>query len=323
MLPITLALGASIVTLWCLSATGFTMTPLAGIELTHSFLIVAEELNFRRAAERLSIDQSALTRRVQKLEHLLGFPLFERTTREVTLTPAGRSFYEENARLLQNYLRSVEHAKLVAEGKTGTLHVAYMAFAATELMPHSVSRFRRLYPHLQVNLTYIRTQGQKLALAHDEIDLGFMIGPFDHSEFHSLLLKEDSLYVVTPNNHRLTRLLEVRPADLAGEELILGDMVEWEAYRWRLNEMFSGEGVELCAGLEASNTLALIGLVAAGLGVTIYPESLIGFLGRNVEIRPIMQPKFRIQTILVWKRSNRTKAVRHFVEVAKNLPARS
>jgi LysR family transcriptional regulator, benzoate and cis,cis-muconate-responsive activator of ben and cat genes len=72
--------------------------------------------------------------------------------------------------------------------------------------------------------------------------------------------------------------------------------------------------------LEASNTLALIGLVAAGLGITVYPESLIGFLGRNVEVRPIMHPGFRSQTVLVWKRANRAKAVIRFVETAKRLP---
>lgn len=294
----------------------------AGLELTHSFIILAEELNFRRSAERLNIDQSALTRRIQKLEHILGFALFERTTREVSLTPAGRSFYEENARLLQNYARSARTARSIAEGKTGSLRLAYMAFAATELMPFAVSRYRRLYPHVDVSLRYIRTQGQKLALAHDEIDVGYMIGPFEHNDFHSLLLTADPLYAVTPRNHRLTRLHEVRPADLAKEDLILGDMIEWEAYRWRLNEMFSSEGVPLNIKLEASNTLALLGLVAAGLGVTVYPESLIGFLGRNVEVRPIMHHDFRIPTILVWKRTNRTKAVRHFVEVAKNLPVR-
>ncbi|MGP2493626.1 LysR family transcriptional regulator [Mesorhizobium sp. PUT5] len=294
----------------------------AGLELTQSFIVVAEELNFRRSAERLHLDQSALTRRIQKLEHMLGFTLFERTTREVSLTPAGRAFYEDNVRLLQTYSHSVRAARLVAEGKTGTLRLAYMAFAATELMPYAVSRYRRLHPHIDVSLRYIRTQGQKLALAHDEVDIGYMIGPFDHSDFHSLLLTSDPLYVVTPRNHRLTRLQEVRPADLAEEELILGDMIEWEAYRWRLNEMFSSEGVPLNIKLEASNTLALLGLVTAGLGVTVYPESLIGFLGRNVEVRPLMHPDFRVQTVLVWKRTNRARAVRHFVEVAKNLPAR-
>ena len=76
-------------------------------------------------------------------------------------------------------------------------------------------------------------------------------------------------------------------------------------------------GISLNIAIEASNTLALLGLVAAGLGVTVYPESLIGFLGRSVEVRPIIHPQFRISTVLAWKRSNRSRQVREFVEVAK------
>jgi DNA-binding transcriptional LysR family regulator len=125
-----------------------------------------------------------------------------------------------------------------------------------------------------------------------------------------------------PPNHRLTQAQEVRPTDLVEEDLILGDMVEWEAYRWRLNEMFAAEGMPLNTKVEASNTLALLGLVAAGLGVTVYPESLIGFLGRNVVVRPIVHPAFRIQTVLAWKRTNRANSVRHFVEVVKSRSAR-
>jgi LysR family transcriptional regulator, benzoate and cis,cis-muconate-responsive activator of ben and cat genes len=288
-----------------------------GLELTQSFLVVAQELNFRRSAERLNVDQSALTRRIQKLEHLLGFALFERTTRAVSLTPAGQSFFTGNTKLLQSYTQAVYDARLVAEGKIGVLRLSYMAFAATELMPLAVSNYRRLHPQVEVNLRYMRTQGQKLALAQDEVDVGYMIGPFDHADFHSITLATDLLYLVTPRNHRLARRREIHPADLAEEDLILGDITEWEAYRWRLNDMFSAEGIAMNIRLEASNTLALLGLVAAGLGVTVYPESLIGFLGRNVEIRPIAHPAFRIQTVLVWKRTNRTQAVRHFVEIAK------
>jgi DNA-binding transcriptional LysR family regulator len=294
----------------------------AGLDLIDSFIVVAEELSFRRSAERLNVDQSALTRRIQKLEHILRFPLFERTTREVSLTPAGRVFYEENARLVQGYEQAVESARRVAAGKTGVLRIGYMAFATTELVPQAVARFRRAHPYVDVTLKYIRTQGQKIALARDEIDLGYMIGPFEHSDFHSLVLRSDPLYVVTPKNHRLTRLSEIRPIDLAGEDLILGDMVEWEAYRWRLTEMFSSEGVSLKIVLEASNTLGLFGLVSVGLGVTIYPESLIGFAGRNIEARPITHDAFHIETVLAWKSTNRTKAVRKFVEIAKNLPTR-
>lgn len=292
----------------------------AGLELVYSFLVVADELNFRRSAERLHLDQSALTRRIQKLEQILGFRLLERTTREVTLSAAGRHFYEDNIELLRRYAESVATARGVSEGRTGTIRVGYMAFAATELMPRAVARFGQLHPQVQVKLSYIRTQGQKLALASDEIDVGYMIGPFTHSEYSTVRLAFEPLYLVAPRNHPLTRQPSVQPADLRGVGLILGDMAEWGEYRWRLADLFHGVGVPLRLRLEASNTLALIGLVAAGLGVTIYPESLVGFLGRNVEARPIQHQDFRSETILVWKRTNRSGPIRQFIEVATNLP---
>lgn len=293
------------------------MSDHSGIENVHSFITLAEELSFRRAAERLHLDQSALSRRIQKLESTLGFRLLERTTREVRLTQAGHSFYDDNADLLRGYESSIQLARRIAEGKLGSLNVGYMAFAATELMPAAVARFRQAHPHVDLKIRYIRTQGQKIALANDEIDLGYMIGPFDHSDYHSMTLSIEPLYVVTPRNHALLRLLVVTPADLAGQDIILGDTHEWEEYRWRLNNLFSAEGISLKIAIEASNTLALLGLVAAGLGITIYPESLIGFLGRSVEARPIMHPLFRIRTVLAWKRSNRSNQVRDFVKLAK------
>jgi len=288
-----------------------------GLDLIGSFLVVAEELNFRRSAERLGIDQSALTRRIQKLESLMGFPLFERTTREVSLTPAGRFLHEKNTGLVKAYQESVFSARLVAAGKAGTLRISYMSFAATKLMPGAVSRFRQLYPEVEINLRYMNTQEQKLALSHDEVDIGFLIGPFEHSEFHSETLVEDPLYVVMPHGHRFAGMAEVSPAEVAGEELIIGDIAEWEAYRWRLTDMFAAEGVRLNDKIQASNSLALIGLVAAGLGVTIYPASLIGFLGDRVETRPIANPKFVVQTQLVWKRTSRGRLVSAFVELAR------
>lgn len=294
-----------------------------GLENIQTFLVLAQELNFRRTAERLNLDQSALTRRIQKLEQGLGFRLLERTTREVTLTQAGRRFHDDNVGLIRAYGDAIQTARRIAEGKAGLLRIAYMAFAATELMPSAMARFRQAHPHVEVRLQYIRTQGQKIALANDEVDIGYMIGPFDHPDFNALQLSAEPLYVVTPRNHPLLLRPHVTPADLAGHEIILGDMREWEEYRWRLNDMFSAEGIALNVTLEASNTLALIGLVAAGLGVTIYPESLIGFLGRNVEVRQIMHSAFRSRTILVWKRLNRESQVQAFVQIAKQVGTRS
>lgn len=293
------------------------MHDLAGIENVHSFITLAEELSFRRTAERLNLDQSALSRRIQKLETVLGFRLLERTTREVALTQAGRSFYDDNAHLLRRYEASVTAARRIAEGKAGALTVGYMAFAATELMPAAVSQFHRLHPHIDLRIRYIRTQGQKIALANDEIDAGYMIGPFEHSDYHTLELSAEPLYIVAPPEHPLLAQPVILPGDLADQNIILGDMDEWGEYRWKLAHLFSAEGVSLNVTLEASNTLALIGLVAAGLGITIYPESLIRFLGRNVEVKLLEHPLFRSHTVLAWKRSNRSRQIRDFVEIAK------
>ncbi len=295
------------------------MKNLPGLENLQTFLALAQELNFRRTAERLHLDQSALSRRIQKLEQSIGFRLLDRTTREVSLTQAGQRFYQDNSDLLRSYDESIQTARRVAEGKAGLLRVAYMAFAATELMPSAMLRFRQAHPHIDVRLEYIRTQGQKIALANGDVDVGYLIGPFEHPDFNVQLLSSEPLYIATPRNHPLLLRPKITPGDLVDQPIILGNMREWDEYRWRLNDMFSGEGIALNVTLEASNTLALNGLVAAGLGITIYPESLIGFLGRNVEVRQIMHPAFRSRTALVWKRSNRAPQVEAFIQVARQI----
>ena len=117
------------------------MAQVPSLENLQTFLALAQDLNFRRAAGRLHLDQSALSRRIQKLEQTLGFRLLDRTTREVSLTQAGQQFYQTAADLLRTYEEQVDTARRVAQGKTGLLRVAYMAFAATELMPAAVARF--------------------------------------------------------------------------------------------------------------------------------------------------------------------------------------
>lgn len=289
----------------------------AGLDLAHSFLAVAEELNFRRAAERLAVDQSALTRRIQKLEDRLGFRLFERTTREVALTPAGRQFYDRAARLLAEYGEAVDAARLTARGVTGRLRVAYMEFAASDLLPKTLARFRAAHPGVEVSLRAMRTQGQKVALAQGEIDLGFLIGPFDHPEFNAVTLRDEALRFVAAPGHALLSREAVTPAEVGAAPLVLGDMGEWEAFRRHLDALLAAEGVTITPAVEASNTLAILGLVAAGLGATVLPESLARLLGEGLEARPITRPGFRVATVLSWRRANRTAAARRFVEAAR------
>ncbi|MCB1435250.1 MAG: LysR family transcriptional regulator, partial [Alphaproteobacteria bacterium] len=142
------------------------MKSLPETALLRSFLVVAQELSFRRASDRLALDQSALSRRIQKLEGELGYALFERSTREVALTAAGVSLYRGITQNLNDCMRSIDEARRVAEGLTGRIRIGYMAFAATELMPQAVARFKSQHPDVLVEIHYIRTQAQKVPIAN-------------------------------------------------------------------------------------------------------------------------------------------------------------
>jgi LysR family transcriptional regulator, benzoate and cis,cis-muconate-responsive activator of ben and cat genes len=292
-----------------------------GIELVHSFIVVAEELNFRRGAERLHVDQSALSRRIQRLEHLVGVPLLERTTREVALTAAGRVFYSENTALVGTYARSVEMARAVFRGHAGSLTVTYMSFAAVELMPRTVARYRQLRPQVSLNLRYARTHGQKVMLAGGESDVGYLLGPLEHDKLDSVRLLCDPLCVVAPETHEVARMATIRASDIAAMPLVLGDMAEWGFYRDVLARLFERRGIEIAPAFQASNTLGLLGLVRAGMGVTILPESLRPALHAGLVARRISEPEFTIETVLAWRRGEGSTLVREFVETAARLGA--
>lgn len=278
------------------------MRYLADTEALQSFIAVAEELNFRRAAERLNLDQSALSRRIQRLEAQVGFDLFARSTRAVQLTEAGHAFYEDNLQTLTQLERAVLRAKRVAEGKVGHVRIGYMAFAATQVMPRAIRSFLTDHPEMDVEIIYTRTMGQKLALARNEIDVGFMIGPFSHDDFATLKVSAERLIAILPVPHPLASEPRLTLRDLAASDMVLGDLTEWEAFRQILAELFATRGLTLRPTLEASSTLGILGLVAAGLGVSLYPDGLRRFQPQHVAIRQIDDCELRIETVLAWRK---------------------
>lgn len=296
------------------------MSPFDGLDLVHSFRVLAEELSFRQAAERLNLDQSALSRRIRKLEHLVGCALFERTTRHANLTAAGRAFYSDNRTLLDGFARAVETAQAIARGHSGTMTVGYMAFAAGDLMPKGLARFIAARPHVAVTLRYASSQVQKIQLAAGEIDVGYLIGPLDHQDFASVVLSSEPLYLLLPQGHDLLQLSSVEPSALDAMPLALGDVSEWEAFRQRIQDVFGRYGIGLNVAYQSTNVLALVGLVRAGLAATILPESLLS-IAPGIDARRIEGHDVRISTVLAW-RSDPRPVVVDFVACARAAAAR-
>lgn len=284
-----------------------------------AFRMVAIELNFRRAAERLAIDQSALSRRIRHLEEILGYQLVRRTTREVSLTAAGEVFYERTRLISSEIEAAVQAGRIAAEGKKGILRVGYMSFAAIDLMPRVVREFTRRYPDIELDLRYIRTQGQKIELSRNNIDLGFMLGPFRHPQIETLQMREEEYIAILPVEHRLSTRASVTLAEIASYPLVLGNMEQWETFRLMIGDLFTRAGHTIDTRYEASNALGILGLVGNGLGLSIYAESITRFQPRNIITKPISDCDARISTLLAWNRAYKTPALVNFVAVAEEI----
>src|SRR5215831_16743869 len=124
------------------------------IELRHLryFVAVAEELHFGRAANRLHLAQPPLSQQIRKLEEILGYPLFLRTSRAVTLTAAGEVFLERARRTLRNVQEDLEEARSIGRGEEGTLRVGFIGSGMLTPLPAMLGRYRRLYPRVQLQL---------------------------------------------------------------------------------------------------------------------------------------------------------------------------
>jgi len=291
------------------------MERLPELDGIQSFLLVAEELNFRRAAERLNLDQSALSRRIKELESRMGVRLFERTTREVKLTEAGQAFYERNVQLLDALRDSISLARRTANGASGRLRVGYMSFAALSDMPRLVLAFRATFPRVSVDLLYSSTQAQKIELARDRLDVGFIIGPFRHPDFHTALISEERLLALVPAGHPAAERGGIKLAELARAPLVMGTMAEWDFYRQMLDAIFAERGLAVNVAFEASSSMGMLGLVSFGLGLTIFPEGVRRLRPVGVEFVDITDHAAPIQTVLAWRKTGLSVTARNFLKV--------
>ncbi len=278
------------------------MRKLPDLEQITSFLAVSEELSFRRAADRLGLDQSAVSRRVKDLENRLGFQLLFRTTHSVRLTDAGRTFYDANAQLFEHLDASVAAARRVAEGRQGILRIAYMTFAAVDLLPRAVSAYSRSSPDVTPILSYQNTQLQKLSLARGEIDVGLMLGPFDHSDFETLQLARERPMALLAQSDPLASKDTITIEDVARSPLVMGNNAQWDYYRRLVEEMLAAHGRSPNYSLEAPSLFGILGLVRGGLGITIVPEVMAAFCPQGLVTRPIEDSDYSIVTVAAWRR---------------------
>ncbi|MFM9982053.1 MAG: LysR family transcriptional regulator [Burkholderiales bacterium] len=286
--------------------------PKFDLRQARAFVLVAEELHFGRAAARLFMTQPALSRSIRSLEEAVGTVLFERSTRRVRLTAAGDAFAAECRLALGHLERASAAAMNAAEGREGRLRVGYMDFAINGRLPGILKAFSAKYPHVLVDLEYIPTALQHTALLQGRIDIGFVIGEFRAPRILNLHVDSDDFVALLPEGHRLAGRPSLRLADLADEPFVLGSEDTFSSFRQLLLPLCLNAGFYPRIVQQASNTSGIFGMVAAGVGVTLYAGCARNFRRSGVVVKALADVREKIPTYAACLADNPSEVLGRF-----------
>jgi len=276
------------------------------------FVAVAEELNFSRAAERLRISQPPLSIQIQKLENELGIPLFYRNNRQVELTDAGKLFLEEIRKVLSHLHRAIENAQRTHHGELGKLNVGFVGSATYDILPSVLREFRSLYPDVQVHLFEMSTPVQIEALREEEIDIGILRPPVNSEALCTEIVSTIPCVLAVPCQHPLLEKNNLTLSDLRDYPFVLLSRKTWAGL---YNEILA-----LCNPIihqEALEFQTVIGLVAAGLGIAIVPQSAINLHTQDVVYLDFNNQLPTASMGISWRQNNRSALVKAFIQIAK------
>jgi DNA-binding transcriptional LysR family regulator len=269
-----------------------------------SFLTVARVKSFTGAASILNVTQPALTMQIRRLEEALGVTLFDRDTRSVELTRVARDLIPAFERTLQDFDAALDSARDIATQERGIVRLAALPSVAAGVLPDAISRFREKRPNVIFDLRDV-IAGHVLNLVQSEqVDFGVMGGTVRSVDVETVFEAQDRLHVVYPKGHPIARLRRVTPLAVADFPLIL--MHRDTSVRAVVEAGFQSAGLIPKATCEAIYMMTAVGMVRAGLGLTILPGSAREIRAEpGLLSKPIDNPSFTRPVSLI-KRSGRT-----------------
>ncbi|MFI7143038.1 LysR family transcriptional regulator [Streptomyces massasporeus] len=286
------------------------------------FLAVAEELNFSRAAVRLSMTQPPLSAQIRRLEEEMDVLLFERTTRQVRLTAAGRLFQQSARRLLAQLRDDVLDAQRAARGEVGRLALGFVPSATIEILPPLLREFRERHSGVYLDLHELTPPQQVEGLRDGWLDCACFYLPFaDEPPFGDRGLRyaamsREPLMAALPPGHPLVSQRSIRVADLADEPFVLVGGHAGQGLRQTVMEQCRRGGFVPRAVQEAVLVQTIAGLVASGVGVALVPASVRHIQRAGVTYRALRHNPLHVEMGLVWSAGNVNPALAGLIDVA-------
>jgi DNA-binding transcriptional LysR family regulator len=288
------------------------------MELRHvrTFLALAEELHFGRAARKLRVAQSAVSQTLRSLEEELGVVLVERSTRQVALTPAGHQYVQHARAALAQLQDGATAALRAASGELGELRLSFTLMSALTVLPRVVMRYQHAYPGVRLVVTPGGSTEQLEAIREGHCDIGFMAFKRDVKPLESLVVARSPLVAVLSSRHPLSKRSRLELAELASEPFVfLRQQSEPQIYD-HFRAKCAAAGFEPRFAMEVEHVEALLAFVAAGFGVSCVPSLVeqVGFKG--VTTVPLaLETRGGISA--VWNPQRLAPTAGHFLELLR------
>lgn len=279
-------------------------------------LAVAEYLSFHRAARALGTSQSSVSARMKALEEELGVLLFQRNTRGVRLTEAGRSFVMQVGGALETLDRAVKTAGMVARGEHGALRIGVHGLVAGGFLDRLLGRFHGLHAGVDLHITEGTARDVQFMVREDRLDVAFMACTHEIPDLHSRVIWRDRLMVALPETHHLARRGRITWQDLAAEIFLVREggtgpqvhdlIVVRAAGKWpvpAISRLAVGRG-------------SLLAMIAAGQGISLFAAENLELMPSAIVTREIADEPETVAFSAVWSPSNQSQTLRNLLDLA-------
>jgi len=238
-----------------------------------AFVVIAEVGGFGKAAEHLHLTQTALTRRIQKLESYLGVRLLDRTTRSVQLTQVGREFLPQAARMVTDMTLAVGRLKDMSRLGKGNITMASIPTMAHHALPAVIERYAQRYPGNRIRIIESRAFEVTRSVLNDQAEFGITLQLERHAELAEEPVLQEPFMYFCREGHALGERASITWKDLKQEELIMVSGLSGN--RALLDHQLARQRLNLTGAYEVEHISTAIGLVAAGVGTAILPASTV------------------------------------------------
>ncbi len=273
------------------------------LEALRSFVVVGEKLIYHEAAAQLGLSPAALTRRIQRLEAIIGIALFERSTRMVGLTPSGRMFLPRAQAVLADLEAAVREVQQDSRERAGQISIAVLPSMTRHLLPRVIRDFRVRFPEIYLRVTECGASAVVRAVRADEAEFGFTFRAAPDSDLAFDAILTDPYVLAIPKGHALSDQPCVAWNDLKPHRLIMAG--PHSGNMRLLDQALRGIDWRPETAYEIDHLTTSLGLVAAGLGIAVLPRSALPPSGSSgVEARMLTAPEVS-RTLGIYRRRGR------------------